>query len=262
MIGKFLKNFFGKSSKEENPSSEVLNNEEMKKFLIVGLGNIGSDYEGTRHNAGFMVVDTLAEEKGVSFKSCRYGTMAKIKVKNCELLLLKPSTFMNLSGNAVKYWVNQENIGLENLLVVVDDLALPFGTIRLRGKGSDAGHNGLKNIAEMLGTQNYPRLRFGVGNDFEKGMQIDFVLSRFNKEERKQLPEILDRTAEAVKAFCLSGLAFAMTHYNGDKVIPSNKNKKNKDSSTCPSEGKVENQGKPDLPTDEIDSKLNENNPK
>ncbi|MDE6668506.1 MAG: aminoacyl-tRNA hydrolase, partial [Muribaculaceae bacterium] len=133
----------------------------MKKFLIACLGNIGPDYEGTRHNAGFMVADCLAAQAEVPFESCRYGDMAKVKVKNCELLVLKPSTFMNLSGVAVRYWMNKEKLPLENLLVVVDDLALPFGTLRLKQRGSDAGHNGLKNIAEQLGTQSYARLRIG-----------------------------------------------------------------------------------------------------
>lgn len=205
----FLKRFF---SKKESVTEK--NKEDMKKFLIVGLGNVGSEYEGTRHNAGFMVADTLADEKGISFKSCRYGEMAVVKVKNCEMHILKPSTFMNLSGVAVKYWLNKENLPVSDLLVIVDDISLPFGTIRIREKGSDAGHNGLKNIAEQLGTQNYPRLKFGVGNDFPKGGQIEYVLGRFNAEEKKELPMKLDNAAEAVKAFCLSGASFAMSHYN------------------------------------------------
>ena len=205
----FLKRFF---SKKESVTEK--NKEDMKKFLIVGLGNIGSEYEGTRHNAGFMVADTLADEKGISFKSCRYGEMAIVKVKNCEMHILKPSTFMNLSGVAVKYWLNKENLPVSDLLVIVDDISLPFGTIRIREKGSDAGHNGLKNIAEQLGTQNYPRLKFCVGNDFPKGGQIEYVLGRFNAEEKKELPMKLNNAAEAVKAFCLSGASFAMSHYN------------------------------------------------
>lgn len=187
---------------------------DMKRFLIACLGNMGPEYAGTRHNAGFMVADTLASEAGVQFESKRYGDMAKVKVKNCELLLLKPSTFMNLSGVAVRYWMNHEKLPLENLLVVADDKAIPFGSIRLRKQGSDAGHNGLKNIASELGTQNYARLRFGIGNDFAKGRQIDFVLGEFPPEEREQLPAILKKAAEAVKAYCLSGPDFAMTHFN------------------------------------------------
>ncbi len=187
---------------------------DMRRFLIVGLGNPGAEYADTRHNAGFMTVDRLASEAGAQFASCRYGDMAKMRVKNCELMLLKPSTFMNLSGTAVRWWMNHEKLPLENLLVVVDDLMIPFGTLRLRTRGSDAGHNGLKNIAQELGTQNYARLRFGVGNDFSRGGQIDFVLGKFPPEERKLLPEVLDRACECVKAFCLSGPEFAMTHFN------------------------------------------------
>ena len=186
----------------------------MKRFLIACLGNIGPEYVGTRHNAGFMVADTLAEEASVRFESKRYGDMAVVRVKNCELMVLKPSTFMNLSGVAVRYWMNHEKLPLENLLVVVDDLALPFGTIRLRKSGSDAGHNGLKNIADQLGTQAYARLRFGVGNDFPKGGQIDFVLGRFPEEEQRQLPDVLKRAADAVRTFCLAGTDMAMNRFN------------------------------------------------
>lgn len=188
---------------------------DVKKYLIACLGNIGPEYVGTRHNVGFMVGDTLAREAGVAFKSCRYGDMAEVKVKNCLLMVLKPSTFMNLSGVAIRYWMNHEKLPLENLLVVVDDLALPFGTLRMRQRGSDAGHNGLKNIASELGNTNYARLRVGVGNDFALGAQIDFVLGKFPEEEQKLLPEKLERAAEAVKAYCLSGPAFAMNHFNG-----------------------------------------------
>lgn len=186
----------------------------MKRFLIACLGNMGPEYVGTRHNAGFMVADRLAADAGVAFASRRYGDMAVVRVKNCELLVLKPSTFMNLSGVAVRWWMNHEKLPLDRLLVVVDDMALPFGTLRLRKQGSDAGHNGLRNIAAELGTQQYARLRFGIGNDFPRGAQIDFVLGRFPAEEMKKMPEVLDRAADAVKAFCLSGIDFAMNHYN------------------------------------------------
>lgn len=196
----------------DNKADEKRN--DMKRYLIACLGNMGPEYVDTRHNAGFMVGDFLARQAGVSFSSCRYGDMAKVKVKNCELLLLKPSTFMNLSGVAVRFWMNKEKLPLENLLVVVDDLAIPFGTIRMRKQGSDAGHNGLKNIASELGTQAYARLRFGVGNEFPKGGQIDFVLGKFPPEEMKKMPEVLEKASEAVKAFCLSGPDFAMTHFN------------------------------------------------
>ena len=148
------------------------------KYLITGLGNIGPEYWGTRHNIGFRVVNALAEDAGAPFTEERYGAVARMRVKNCELILLKPNTFMNLSGNAVRYWLQKENIPVENLLVVVDDLALPFGTLRLKPKGSDAGHNGLKNIQQLLGTQEYCRLRFGIGSDFPRGGQIDYVLGK------------------------------------------------------------------------------------
>lgn len=211
-----IRKLFGSSSGRVKPTeeAELKGQEEVKRFLVVCLGNIGPDYEGTRHNAGFMVGDAIADEAGAFFKSCRYGDMAVVKVKNCEMMLLKPSTFMNLSGVAVRFWMNKEKLPLENLLVIVDDISLPFGVIRIRERGSDAGHNGLKNIAEQLGTQNYARLKFGVGNNFPKGGQVDFVLGEFPPEEKKELPEKLKRAVDAVKAFCLSGASFAMNHYN------------------------------------------------
>ncbi|MCM1005871.1 MAG: aminoacyl-tRNA hydrolase [Prevotella sp.] len=184
------------------------------KYLIVGLGNIGPEYVGTRHNIGFMVAERLASDAGVAFESCRYGDMARFRVKNKQLMVLKPSTFMNLSGVAVRYWMNKEKLPLQNLLVIVDDLALPFGAIRLRGNSSDAGHNGLKNIAAELGNQNYARLRFGIGNDFARGAQIDYVLGKFPPEQLAELPPRIEVAADAVKSYCLSGLAFTMTHFN------------------------------------------------
>lgn len=186
----------------------------MLKYLIVGLGNIGPEYVGTRHNSGFMVADTLAREVGVPFESCRYGDMADVRVKNRELAVLKPSTYMNLSGVAVRYWMNKLKLPLDRLLVIVDDIALPFGSIRLRGSGSDAGHNGLKNIAEQLGTNAYARLRFGIGNDFPRGCQIDYVLGEFTTEERQTIQQRLDMATEAVKTYCLSGLSTAMNQFN------------------------------------------------
>lgn len=207
----FIKKLFGRKNDKEGDREA----EDMKKFLIVGLGNIGPDYVGTRHNIGFMIVDKLAEKAGVTFNSCRYGDMAKVRVKNCELLLLKPSTFMNLSGVAVRYWMNKEKLPLNQLLIVVDDIALPFGTIRIREAGSEGGHNGLKSISEHLGTRNYARLRFGVGNEFVKGGQADYVLGQFSDEEKTQLRDKFERADEAIKAFCLSGAPFAMTHFNG-----------------------------------------------
>lgn len=185
------------------------------KYLIVGLGNIGDEYDGTRHNIGFRVVDALAAAQGATFQDKRYGFVAKTRVKNAELILLKPSTYMNLSGNAVRYWMQQEKVALENILVVVDDLSLPVGAIRMKQNGSAGGHNGLKHIAQMLGTEGYNRLKFGIGNDFPRGAQVDFVLGRFSEEDNKVINERALVAADAVKAFTLSGMAFAMNHYNG-----------------------------------------------
>ena len=184
------------------------------KYLITGLGNIGSEYWGTRHNIGFRVVNHLVESVGGNFTEERYGAIARIRVKNCDLIVLKPNTFMNLSGNAVRYWLQKENIPVENLLIVVDDLALPFGTLRLKPKGSDAGHNGLKNIAQLLNTQEYSRLRFGIGSDFPRGGQIDYVLGKFPPEELQLMPEILDRATEIIKSFCLAGIQITMNQFN------------------------------------------------
>lgn len=204
----FLKRLFHTEKTEETKDPD------MKRFLIACLGNMGPEYVSTRHNAGFMAADALAADAGVSFQSKRYGDMAVVRVKNCELLILKPSTFMNLSGVAVRYWMNHEKLPLENLLVVVDDMAIPFGSIRMRKQGSDAGHNGLKNIASELGAQNYARLRFGIGNGFPRGGQIDYVLGKFPPEEMEKMPEVLKKAGDAIKAFCLSGPDFAMNHYN------------------------------------------------
>ncbi len=184
------------------------------KYLIVGLGNIGEEYRNTRHNIGFMVLDALAKASNIVFKDGRYGATASLSVKGRQLLLLKPSTYMNLSGNAVRYWMQQEKIPLENVLIVVDDLALPFGSLRLKGKGSDAGHNGLKHIAATIGTQNYARLRFGIGNDFPKGGQVDFVLGHFNEADMRLMPERLEMAAEIIKSFCLAGLNITMNQFN------------------------------------------------
>ena len=168
------------------------------KYLIVGLGNIGSEYENTRHNIGFRVLDALAKASNLVFADGRYGAVCELRVKGRTLVLLKPSTYMNLSGNAVRYWMQKEKIELENLLVVVDDLALPFGALRLKPGGSDAGHNGLKNIRDVLGTEKYARLRFGLGNDFPRGGQVDYV----------------ERAGEIVKSFCLAGVNTTMAQYN------------------------------------------------
>ena len=184
------------------------------KYLIVGLGNIGDEYRRTRHNIGFRVLDALAEASNTSFTTERYGDVAQCRLKNKQMVLLKPSTYMNLSGNAVRYWKEKEKIELENILVVVDDIALPFGAIRIKPSGSDAGHNGLKNIAQMLGTQAYPRLRFGIGDNFPRGCQIDYVLGHFTLDERQKLPVRVDEAVDAIKAFVLSGLQFAMCNFN------------------------------------------------
>ena len=192
----------------------------MEKFLIVGLGNIGPDYEGTRHNIGFRIVEALAasvnEDKGKTtvWEDRRYGFVTRISVKGRQLILLKPSTFMNLSGNAVRYWMQQEKIELSHLLVCVDDLALPFGTLRMKPGGSDAGHNGLKHIAQILGTQAYARLRFGIGSEFHRGQQVDFVLGKIPPEEEALIPECTQRTTRAIKTFCLAGIQFAMNDLN------------------------------------------------
>lgn len=184
------------------------------KYLIVGLGNIGDEYRDTRHNIGFKILDALAEASNIAFATERYGDVAHMRLKNKLLTLLKPSTYMNLSGNAVRYWRDREGIALDHVLVVVDDVALPFGALRLKPSGSDAGHNGLKNIAQMLGTQSYPRLRFGIGNDYPQGGQIDYVLGRFTPEQRAEMPARIDVAVDAIKAFCLSGIQYAMCNYN------------------------------------------------
>lgn len=184
------------------------------KYLIVGLGNIGDEYRDTRHNIGFNVLDALAKASNIVFTDGRYGATATLSIKGRTLILLKPSTYMNLSGNAVRYYMQKEKIALENVLVVVDDLALPFGTLRLKGKGSDAGHNGLKHIAATLGTENYARLRFGIGNDFPRGGQIDFVLGNFTEEDMKTMDERLKNAGEIVKSFCLAGISITMNQFN------------------------------------------------
>lgn len=184
------------------------------KYLIVGLGNMGPDYDDTRHNVGFDVVDHIAEAAGVEFKDDTLGDLATIKHKGRTLILLKPSTYMNRSGKAVRHWLQKEKVQRENLLIVVDELQLPFGKCRLKGKGSDGGHNGLKDINQMLGGNNYARLRVGIGNDFPKGRQIDYVLGKWNKEEADGLPKVLKKAAEIVKSFAAIGLKFTMEQYN------------------------------------------------
>ena len=185
------------------------------KYLIVGLGNIGADYENTRHNIGFDTLDAFAKASNVVFEPARLGDKAIVKYKGRNLILIKPSTYMNLSGKTVNYWLQSEKIPLENLLVITDDIALPFGTLRLKGKGSDGGHNGLKNINQILGTQQYARLRFGVGNDFPKGMQVDYVLSKWNNAEADQLEERIGQCSKFIQGFCTIGLNRTMSEFNG-----------------------------------------------
>lgn len=187
------------------------------KYLIVGLGNPGDEYQGTRHNIGYRVLDALAKASNTVFEDRRYGYVAHTSVKNCQLTLLKPTTFMNLSGNAVRYWLNKENIAGENLLVVVDDLSLPVGTLRLKGKGSAGGHNGLRHIEQVLCSQNYARLRVGIGNDFPRGCQVDYVLGNFDADDNAAIEGELPRAIEMIKSFCLSGLDFTMNRFNNGK---------------------------------------------
>ncbi len=187
------------------------------KYLIAGLGNPGSEYEHTRHNIGFKILDALADASNIVFSDARHGWVTEYKFKSRSFLLLKPTTFMNLSGKAVNYWMQKESIPLENLLVLVDDLALPLGSLRLRAKGSDAGHNGLKNINQVLGTQDYARLRFGIGNDFGRGQQVDYVLGEWTKEEKLELPALIDTSIEAIKSFGTIGIAQTMTFFNKKK---------------------------------------------
>ena len=187
----------------------------MKKYLIVGLGNIGADYENTRHNIGFKVLDKIALKENVTFENQKLGAVSKFRFKGRTFILLKPSTYMNLSGKAVKYWMTKEKIGLENTLIICDDLNISFGTFRLKSKGSTGGHNGLKSINEILQTQNYPRFRFGVGAEFTKGRQVNYVLGEWNNEEENALKERLDKAFELVKSFGTAGIANTMSAFNG-----------------------------------------------
>lgn len=184
------------------------------KSLIVGLDNIGAEYADTRHNAGFDVLDALAGASNISFAAARYGAVAELKYKGRTLVLLKPSTYMNLSGKAVRYWMDAEKIAPENLLVISDDIALPFGTLRMRTKGSSGGHNGLKNISELLGREDYARIRFGIGGNFARGQQIDYVLGTWTDEERKLLPERLKVFGDAVLSFAAIGAERTMNLFN------------------------------------------------
>lgn len=209
MLFRILKRIFGKKT-------SILGEEEaMKKYLLVGLGNIGAEYAGTRHNVGFQILDALAEKMDFSFETAKLGAVGTYRVKGRSVLCLKPATFMNRSGKAVKYWMEKEKIPLENVLVITDDINLPFGTLRLKTKGSDGGHNGLKDVQYILQTTQYNRLRFGVGSDFSKGQQVDYVLGKWGDEEKQALPERFERIAELIPSFILSGVKITMNQFNG-----------------------------------------------
>ncbi len=188
----------------------------MEKYLIVGLGNPGSEYADTRHNTGFMVLDAFAKASNIVFDDCRYGFVGTTSIKGRKIILLKPTTFMNLSGNAVRYWMNKENIRQENLLVIVDDLSLPLGTLRLKGNGSNGGHNGLGHIQQLIGQQ-YARLKVGIGNDFPRGMQVEWVLGKYSDEDMQVLSPRIETACDIIKSFVLSGIGITMNLYNGNK---------------------------------------------
>ena len=185
----------------------------MDKYLIVGLGNPGYEYENTRHNTGFMVLDKMAESAGVSFEDKRYGYVAETSIKGSKVFLLKPTTYMNLSGNAVRYWLQKENIDQKRLLVVVDDLSIPLGDYRLKGNGSNGGHNGLGNIQQLIGQQ-YARLRMGIGSDFQRGQQVDWVLGKYTDEDMRTLQPSIDEAVEIIRSFVLAGLDITMNQFN------------------------------------------------
>jgi PTH1 family peptidyl-tRNA hydrolase len=205
----WISTLFSKTKTEES------NNDDMKKFLIVGLGNIGAEYVNTRHNIGFKVLDFLARKESLDFQTVKLGSLAEYKLKGRTLLLLKPNTYMNLSGKAVQYWMEKEKIEKDNVLIITDDLNLSFGTIRIKPKGSDGGHNGLKSIQQTLNSSDYPRFRFGISDEFKKGKQVDYVLGEWDEIEKEKLPERLEIASEAVKSFALAGLENTMTTYNG-----------------------------------------------
>lgn len=185
------------------------------KYLIVGLGNKGEEYTDTRHNIGFKVVEKIASIIEVFFKNSNFGSVAEGKYKGRKVFLLKPDTYMNLSGKAVKYWMQKEGIPVENILIITDDLALPFGVLRMKGKGSDAGHNGLKSVFQELGSQQYPRLRFGISSDFLAGKQVDYVLGQWKEEEKEKLDERIEKFAQASLSFVFAGIQNTMAMYNG-----------------------------------------------
>ena len=189
------------------------------KYLIVGLGNIGPEYENTRHNIGFTILDAFAKASNVFFTDKRYGAIYEIKLKGHTLILLKPSTFVNRSGLAVRYWMEKEKIEVPNLLVIVDDISLPFGTLRLKPKGADAGHNGLKSIQEILGHNQYARLRVGIGNNYPRGKQVEYVLGHWTEEEANVLPKLVEQAIEMIKSFCLAGIESTMSQFNNKQFL-------------------------------------------
>ncbi|WP_237332425.1 aminoacyl-tRNA hydrolase [Zobellia amurskyensis] len=209
MFLQFLKSIFNKNE------SVLEETDSMKKYLIIGLGNIGSEYTETRHNIGFKILDALASDLNFSFETVKLGDTGVFKIKGRSVLCLKPSTYMNLSGKALKYWMDKENIPLENVLVITDDINLEFGSLRLKTKGSNGGHNGLKDIQNVLQTTNYNRLRFGVGADFGKGRQVEYVLGEWSETERDALRERFEKTTELVQSFVLAGVARTMNQFNG-----------------------------------------------
>ncbi len=209
MTLQFLKSFFCKKSLPILKEQDI-----MKKFLVVGLGNIGSEYAETRHNIGFKILDAFAKSESLTFETQKLGAVTTYKIKGRTILFLQPSTYMNLSGKAIRYWLDKENIPIENLLVITDDINLPFGTIRVKTKGSDGGHNGLKDTQNTLQTTTYNRYRFGVGSDFGKGRQVDYVLGEWNDEEKDKLPERLNKSIELIKSFVLAGIKNTMNTFN------------------------------------------------
>ena len=204
----WIKNIFATSNTEEN-------NDSMKKFLIIGLGNIGAEYVHTRHNIGFKILDFFTQKEAILFQTVRFGELAEYKFKGRTFLLLKPNTYMNLSGKAVKFWMDKENIPKENIFVITDDLNLSFGIIRIKPKGSDGGHNGLKNINLLLNSQEYPRFRFGISDSFKKGQQVNYVLGEWSEEEKTKLNERLELSTEIIKSFGTAGLENTMNAFNG-----------------------------------------------
>ena len=201
--------------KKGRTTNHVDTTDVMKKYLIVGLGNIGAEYSNTRHNIGFRILDHFAHQEAMTFETQKLGDLATHKLKGRTIIFLKPSTYMNLSGKAILYWLTKEKVPLENLLVITDDLNLPFGSIRVKTKGSDGGHNGLKDTQDKLNTTNYNRFRFGISDAFSKGRQTDYVLGEWTEEESQNLPERLDKSVDLIKSFVLSGIKHTMNDFNG-----------------------------------------------